>query len=40
MKLPRINPWGLLSLAILPASGTIGVLLVVGLVHLVVRCSA
>jgi len=39
MKL-RIDPWGLLTLAILPASGTITVLLVLFVTHLVVRCSA
>jgi hypothetical protein len=40
MKLPRIHPWGLLTLAILPASGTITVLLVLFVAHLVARWVA
>lgn len=35
----RITSWGLLTMAILPASGTVLVLLVLGAVHLVARCS-
>lgn len=42
MNLNRLSPrtWGLLTLAILPASGTVLVLLVLGITHAVVRWLA
>jgi hypothetical protein len=42
MNLNRLSPrtWGLLTLAILPASGTITVLLVLFVAHLVARWVA